>query len=104
MSKDFSAFIFHFKQLEYLQAVCGNAHTHTHRHAHGHIPLSLVYTDAGKGNDLSEPMKRKGKATLLPQARSPTTISNIPFPHAELHARLVGANIIHVDDLLKLQF
>lgn len=39
-------------------------------------PYLWCIVDAGKGNDLSEPMRRKGKATLLPQAHSPTTISN----------------------------
>lgn len=43
MSKDLSAFIFHFKQLQYLQAVYSSTHTLSQTRARTQILLSGIY-------------------------------------------------------------
>lgn len=79
--------------------------TYADTHAQGHvISLSLLYTECREGNDLWEPMIRKGKATLLPQAHAPATISTsllLPLTRNSL-PDLHRVNVISVDNLLNL--
>lgn len=79
--------------------------THADTHAQGHvISLFLLYTECREGNDLWEPMIRKGKATLLPQAHAPATISTsllLPLTRNSL-PDVHRVNVISVDNLLNL--
>lgn len=75
-----SAFIFHFKQLQYLQAVQNNTQTHTHSQTHisTYVLISGLYWMLVKAMNFPEPMIRKGKPIFLSYVHFPRIIFNIP--------------------------
>lgn len=69
-------------------------HTHTHRHTQVHIffLISGFILSAGRGNEsFQSPWSEKGNpfSFLTPTFLEPWPVFFLPFPHAELIARLV---------------